>query len=62
MAKFRFTVNIGFVGARREEIIEIPDEDLEGATEEERDQLLDEAWREWLWGKNIDGGWEEMEE
>lgn len=62
MAKFRFHVSTGFVGSRREEIIEIPDEDVEGLSDQEKDSLINEVWQEWLWNGNIDGGWEEVEE
>ncbi|GIO42496.1 DUF7167 family protein [Paenibacillus apis] len=62
MAKFKFTVSTGFVGSRREETIEIPDEDLEGLDEHEREHLIQTVWEEWLWDGNIDGGWVEVEE
>lgn len=47
MAKYRFTLSIGFVGAQREEIVDIDDD----ATEEE----VTAEWTEWAWNY-IDGG------
>ncbi|MEF2965056.1 hypothetical protein V3851_04365 [Paenibacillus sp. M1] len=60
MAKFKFTLGIGFVSGH-ETTIEIPDEELEGLSKEERDKVIEEYWNEWANDK-IDGGWEEVEE
>jgi len=60
VAKFIFHVSTKYVGSRAEETVEIPDEDIEGLSEDERMKVIDEAWEEWLWNGNIDGGWEEV--
>jgi hypothetical protein len=59
MAKFKFTLNIGQVGGR-EEIEEIPDEDLEGLEGEERENVIQEYYDDWRFNY-IDGGWEELD-
>ena len=61
MAKFKFRVSTGFVGAAREEIVEISDDEFEGFTESERNELIQETFNEWMWDR-IDAGWEEVEE
>ncbi|GIP55939.1 DUF7167 family protein [Paenibacillus vini] len=61
MAKFKFTISTGYVGSKREEIVEIPDEEFEGLNEIEREALIQESWEDWLWNGNVDGGWEEIE-
>ncbi|NGP58168.1 hypothetical protein FLT15_07115 [Paenibacillus thiaminolyticus] len=62
MPKFKFSVSTGYVGSRREEIVEIDDAELDGMTEDERANYLNEYWQDWLWNGNIDGGWEEVED
>jgi hypothetical protein len=54
-------VSTGFVGSRREEEIEIDDEDIAGMTEQERDDYIDDQAREVLW-ELINWGWEPVEE
>jgi hypothetical protein len=59
MAKFKFYINTGYVGSDREEVIEIPDEELEGMTEEEKDNYIYENYFEdWL-ANNADLGFYE---
>lgn len=56
MAKYKVTLSIGFHGAKHEDIIDIPDDDLEACkSEEEKDQLLDGYWNDWA-ANYIDGG------
>lgn len=55
MEKLKLTLGIGLSGATREEIIEIPAEELEGLTEDERNEVLDDYWRDWS-NNYIDGG------
>jgi len=57
MAKFIFTLNIGLNGGRKEEV-EIPDEELEGLEEQEKQSFMEDYWKEWS-GEYIDGGWSE---
>lgn len=52
--KFKVTLSIGLVGGRHDEI-EIPDEDLEGLDNEQREKLINEYWSDWAWNY-IDGG------
>lgn len=56
--KFLFTLNIGLAGASQEDEVDvdIPDE----ASEEEADELIHEAWKDWAWNY-IDGGTREIE-
>jgi hypothetical protein len=50
MAKFKFYVSTGYVGSDREEVIEIPDEELEGMSESEiEDYVHENYYNEWLW-------------
>jgi len=55
MAQVRLTLGIGFSGANHEDIIEIPDEELEGLNEGETNEVLDDYWKDWS-GNYIDGG------
>ncbi|BCJ86483.1 DUF7167 family protein [Effusibacillus dendaii] len=61
MAKFVFFCNTGFAGANHREIIEIPDEELVGLSDDEKQTLLQEAVEEWVWSK-IDVGFCEVGE
>lgn len=60
MAKFKFTLSIGYAGADHRETYEIDDEDFEGLSEAERDKVIEEHWQEWS-QNYIDGGWDEIE-
>ncbi len=62
MAKFKFWVEVlnGSVrGSLLEEVIEIPDEDLEGYGETGKERVLSVEWNHWS-DQNISGGWEEL--
>jgi hypothetical protein len=61
MAKFKFYVNTGYVGSDREEVIEIPDEELEGLTEQQKEKMMEEEFWNFM-SNNCDYGWYEMEE
>src|SRR5699024_1758107 len=53
-----FTLSIGFIGAEREDVMQLDElydpDDYE--TEEELDELLSEVWKDWI-GNYIDGSW-----
>lgn len=57
--KARFTLSIGFVGAKHEDIVEIQVE--EDATKEEIEEEINEEWERWAMNY-IDGGAEIIEE
>jgi len=59
MAWFRFTLGIGFAGARHDTEYEIDDEELAGLDADARDKAVQEHWTEWAWNY-IDGGPEEI--
>ena len=48
MAKFTFTIYSPYVGADITEEIEIDDSELEGLSEEERHNFLNDACKEWM--------------
>lgn len=62
MAKFRFTLSIGYANATQTEEIEIPDEDLNAcSSDQERERLIEEELS--MWASNyIDGGWEQIDD
>ena len=47
MAKFKFVVETRYVGSDIVEIVEIPDEELEGLNELERNRIIDEYYDAW---------------
>ena len=55
MAQVKLTLGIGFAGANHEDTIEIPDEELEGLNEDEKNAVLDDYWKDWS-ANYIDGG------
>ena len=58
--KIKVTLSIGYSTANREDVIEVDvDEYNECETDEERDNLLYQYWKDWS-SDFIDGGWEEM--
>lgn len=61
MAKFKFVIYSHYVGADIEEEIEIEDAELEGMNEEEQDNYLNKAVREWML-QTVEYGWEKVEE
>jgi len=54
--EIRCTVATEKVGSEIEEIIEIPPEDIEGKTEDEINEICEEAYKEWMWDR-IEGDW-----
>jgi len=57
--KIEAYLSIGFATANHEEIIEIPDEDLEGLTKEEKDDYINECVQEWA-DNYIEIDWREV--
>ncbi len=51
-ATFRFTLGIGFANAEHEEEVELEDLPVDP---EEREKVIEDAWKEWAW-QYIDGG------
>lgn len=49
MAKYRFSVSTNYIGSKVEEVFEIPDEELEGLSEEEQEEVVNEYFEEWVW-------------
>lgn len=58
MAKFTFTLSIGYQNKHVEEY-EIDDEDLQGLDDEKREAYVHKEWTEWAW-QFIDGSCEEV--
>lgn len=59
--KIRVSLGIGISGAYRHGVLEIPDKELEGMTEEERDEYITSEYVE-VWANNyIDLGYSEVE-
>lgn len=62
--KYKFTLNIGFPGAKQEEIIDIEDyydlKEWKEMTETDKETCLLDWWNDWS-EQYIDGGWEEVE-
>lgn len=55
MAEYKVTLSIGYSGAVQEDIIEVDDDELADCeTEYERQDLLNEYWRDWA-GSYIEG-------
>ena len=61
MAKFRFMLSIGYPSAVRDEVIEIPDAELAGLTQVERDSAVQQQFEYWK-DDHIDSTWEEVED
>ena len=61
MAKFTITLSIGLVGCEREVDIEIPDEDIEGMSDEEVSRVVDEWARDEV-DNMIEWGWTRAED
>lgn len=59
MAKYKFYVSTGYMGSLKEEIIDVPDEELEGMSEDEKDDYINETYyQDWL-TNNADMGFYE---
>ena len=65
MITYKFTLSIGYAGAEHEEEMTIEDMDYtepewETLTEDEREEKLEEYWKDWS-NNYIEGGWEIIE-
>ena len=58
MANYTFKIYSPYVGADVTEEIEIDDSELEGLSEMEKENLLNERCREWML-QTVEWGWEE---
>jgi len=54
-------LHLGYVGCDKADEIEIPDDELDGLSEEERSKVIDSHFTEWVF-ENTDCYWEEVEE
>lgn len=62
MAKYKFYVSTGYAGSMREDVIEIPDEELDGLSENEINEYIDEHYyKDWL-ANNADMGFYKTDE
>lgn len=61
MAKFMFCVSTNLVGSEIEEVYEIPDDELEGLTEDEKKRVVQEHYDDWL-GNHAEFSWWEVDE
>lgn len=58
--KFKFNVGTNFVGSEVTAVIDIPDSELEGLNDLEKDAYISEYYlTEWVWD-NIQSGYEEI--
>jgi len=60
MAKFIAYVSVGFVGCDREKEFEVPDDELEGLSDLERENLLGEYARDTIFNY-VEWGWKPAE-
>lgn len=58
--RIKVSVSTGLGGSRREEVIEIPDEELKELSKEEKEAYLERYAQEWLWN-HIDFSWSEVQ-
>lgn len=56
--KIKAHLSIGYSNARQDEIIEIPDEDLRGMTQEQRSDYVNDCVQEWA-DNYIETWWDE---
>lgn len=61
MVKLKLYVSTGIVGSEREEIIEIPDEELEGLTGNEKEEVFQEEFDTFM-ANHCDFGWFVLDE
>jgi len=55
MSEYKVSLSIGYINASQEDVIEIDDDELNDCkTDEERETLIWEYWRDWS-GNYIDG-------
>lgn len=57
MAKFYFQLDTGFAGCEHEDEVEI---DVEGMSEQEIQETVENEWKDWVWNK-IQGCWKKTE-
>lgn len=57
--KVKFYVSTGIVGSKREEIIDIPDDEVEDGYNS-REDIIIEYFHEWL-GQHSESGWYEVD-
>lgn len=58
--KIKIWIKLNLQGCRIEDELEIPDEELEGLTDREREQYIDENAKDYLFGF-LDYGWSKKE-
>ena len=56
--KIKAFVSTKYIGSKVEDEIEIPDDELEDLSPEEREKAIQETVMEWMY-QNIDWGWSE---
>jgi hypothetical protein len=56
--KFKVTLSIGYATANQKDELEIPDEELEGLSEQERNNVINEWAQEWA-NNYIEIDWKE---
>jgi hypothetical protein len=56
MAKYVFYYSIGFANAKQREVVDIPDEEIEGLSEDEREAMLEQRFQDWA-SNFRDFGW-----
>ena len=56
MTTIKVSLSIGFAGDVREETIDIPDDELDGLSAEEKEDVYEGYWKEWS-ANYIDGSW-----
>lgn len=62
MPRVRMTLGIGLANARQEDIIDVDNEEWADCESDiDRDNLLEQYWKDWS-GDYIDGGYEVIEE
>lgn len=55
-------VDIGLVGCQRKRVFDISDSELEGLSNTEREELIDDVVREWKDNDVVEWGWDRQEE
>lgn len=59
--KVEYRLSIGFPGAVRNDVIDIPPEDIKGLTPEKVEEWIEEDFQEWV-NTCLSSGWEILEE
>ena len=55
----KVNLSIGYLGAEREDVITIEDEALDGLTEKEKEEIINNEVEEWAWNY-IELNWEPL--